>query len=45
MLLVDNDDTIQGTPLTYYCAQQERITETGETHPMAQTYNHVGYDA
>ncbi|GAA1847899.1 bifunctional metallophosphatase/5'-nucleotidase [Brevibacterium marinum] len=45
VLLVDNGDTIQGTPLTYYYAQQERITETGETHPMAKTYNHVGYDA
>lgn len=45
VLLVDNGDTIQGTPLTYYYAQQERITETGEMHPMAKTYNHVGYDA
>ncbi|GAA1547346.1 bifunctional metallophosphatase/5'-nucleotidase [Brevibacterium picturae] len=45
VLLVDNGDTIQGTPLTYYYAQQERITETGETHPMARTYNHIGYDA
>ena len=45
VLLVDNGDTIQGTPLTYFYAQQERITETGETHPMAKTYNEVGYDA
>ncbi|GEB24079.1 bifunctional metallophosphatase/5'-nucleotidase [Brevibacterium aurantiacum] len=45
VLLVDNGDTIQGTPLTYFYAQQERITETGETHPMAKTFNNVGYDA
>ncbi|MDN6605465.1 bifunctional UDP-sugar hydrolase/5'-nucleotidase [Brevibacterium sp.] len=45
VLLVDNGDTIQGTPLTYCYAQQERITETGDTHPMAKTFNNVGYDA
>ncbi|MDN6325668.1 MAG: 5'-nucleotidase C-terminal domain-containing protein, partial [Corynebacterium sp.] len=45
VLLVDNGDTIQGTPLTYCYAQQERITETGEMHPLAKTYNHIGYDA
>ena len=45
VLLVDNGDTIQGSPLTYYYAKQERITETGETHPLAKTFNHAGYDA
>lgn len=45
VLLVDNGDTIQGNPLTYYYAKQEPITDTGETHPLAKTYNHVGYDA
>ena len=45
VLLVDNGDTIQGNPLTYYYAKQERITETGEMHPLAKTFNHVGYDA
>lgn len=45
VLLVDNGDTIQGTPLAYYYAKQEPITETGQVHPLAKTYNHLGYDA
>ena len=45
VLLVDNGDTIQGNPLAYYYAKQEPITTSGETHPLAKTYNHLGYDA
>ena len=45
VLLVDNGDTIQGNPLAYYYAKQERITDTGETHPLAKTFNHLDYDA
>jgi len=45
VLLVDNGDTIQGNPLAYYFAKQEPITTSGQTHPLAKTYNHLGYDA
>ncbi|MFG2078180.1 bifunctional metallophosphatase/5'-nucleotidase [Nonomuraea maritima] len=44
-LLFDSGDTIQGTPLAYYYAKVEPITETGETHPMAKAMNAIGYDA
>jgi 2',3'-cyclic-nucleotide 2'-phosphodiesterase/3'-nucleotidase len=44
-LLFDSGDTIQGTPLAYYYAKIEPITETGETHPMARAMNAIGYDA
>ncbi|MFB9252016.1 bifunctional metallophosphatase/5'-nucleotidase [Sphaerisporangium melleum] len=44
-LLFDSGDTIQGTPLDYYYAKVEPITETGETHPMARAMNAIGYDA
>lgn len=44
-MLVDSGDTIQGTPLDYYYAKVEPITETGETHPMARAMNAIGYDA
>ena len=45
VVVVDNGDTIQGTPLSYYYAKQEPITETGLDHPMAVAFNTVGYDA
>ena len=45
VLLVDNGDTIQGNPLAYYFAKQEPITTSGQIHPLAKTYNHLGYDA
>ena len=45
VLLVDNGDAIQGSPLAYYYAKQEPITTSGQTHPLAKTYNHLGYDA
>jgi 2',3'-cyclic-nucleotide 2'-phosphodiesterase / 3'-nucleotidase len=44
-LLVDDGDILQGTPLTYYYAKVEPVTETGETHPMAKAMNAIGYDA
>ncbi|MEU8361293.1 5'-nucleotidase C-terminal domain-containing protein [Nonomuraea sp. NPDC048882] len=44
-LLFDSGDTIQGTPLAYYYAKVEPITETGKTHPMAKAMNAIGYDA
>ncbi len=44
-MLLDSGDTIQGTPLDYYYAKVEPVTETGETHPMARAMNAIGYDA
>lgn len=44
-LLFDSGDTIQGTPLAYYYAKVEPITETGQIHPMAKAMNAIGYDA
>ncbi|MFC4536850.1 bifunctional metallophosphatase/5'-nucleotidase [Sphaerisporangium dianthi] len=44
-LLFDSGDTIQGTPLDYYYAKVEPITQTGRTHPMAKAMNAIGYDA
>lgn len=44
VVVVDNGDFLQGTPLTTYYAKQAPITETGEMHPMAAAYNAVGYD-
>lgn len=45
LLVVDNGDAIQGTPLSYYYAKVEPVTETGADHPMAAAYNLIGYDA
>ena len=44
VVLVDNGDTIQGTPLGTYKAIVDPI-EAGEQHPMYQTLNSLGYDA
>lgn len=44
-LVLDAGDTIQGTPLATFYAKQEPITVTGETHPMANAMNVLGYDA
>ena len=44
ILTLDAGDTIQGTPLAYYYAKIDPITE-GSVHPMAQAMNLVGYDA
>ncbi|WP_082008229.1 bifunctional metallophosphatase/5'-nucleotidase [Microbacterium mangrovi] len=44
-LLFDAGDTIQGTPLGFYYATVEPITQTGAVHPMAAQMNAIGYDA
>ena len=43
-LLIDAGDTLQGTPLDYYYAKVDPITN-GTTHPMAAAMNAIGYDA
>ncbi|RRD46755.1 bifunctional UDP-sugar hydrolase/5'-nucleotidase [Tessaracoccus sp. OH4464_COT-324] len=45
VIVVDNGDTIQGSPLATYYAKTAPITTTGETHPMAKALNTIGYDA
>src|SRR3954451_17717042 len=45
VFVVDNGDFLQGTPLSYYYAKQEPVTETGAEHPMAAAYDAIGYDA
>lgn len=45
VVVVDNGDTLQGTPLSYHYAKQEPVTASGLTHPMAAAYNAIGYDA
>lgn len=45
VLVVDNGDAIQGTPLSYYYAVQEPVHETGAEHPLAAAYDAIGYDA
>jgi 2',3'-cyclic-nucleotide 2'-phosphodiesterase/3'-nucleotidase len=45
LVVVDNGDAIQGTPLSYYYAVQEPVDETGAVHPMAAAYDAIGYDA
>jgi 2',3'-cyclic-nucleotide 2'-phosphodiesterase/3'-nucleotidase len=45
VFVVDNGDFLQGTPLTYYYAKQEPVTETGLEHPMAAAFDAIGYDA
>ncbi len=44
VVMLDAGDTIQGTPLAYYYARIEPITE-GSVHPMAEAMNIIGYDA
>jgi 2',3'-cyclic-nucleotide 2'-phosphodiesterase/3'-nucleotidase len=44
LLMIDAGDTIQGTPLAYYYAKIEPITQ-GSVHPMAEAMNLIGYDA
>jgi 2',3'-cyclic-nucleotide 2'-phosphodiesterase/3'-nucleotidase len=44
LLVLDAGDTIQGTPLAYYYAKIEPITDGG-THPMSNAMNLIGYDA
>jgi 2',3'-cyclic-nucleotide 2'-phosphodiesterase / 3'-nucleotidase len=48
VVVVDNGDAIQGTPLTYYYgmgAGAEGVLNGTTTHPMAQAFNAIGYDA
>lgn len=45
VVLVDNGDTIQGTPLGTYFARQEPIVVTKATHPLAAAFNAMRYDA
>ncbi len=45
VFVVDNGDFLQGTPLSYYYARQEPVTETGLEHPMAAAFDAIGYDA
>jgi 2',3'-cyclic-nucleotide 2'-phosphodiesterase/3'-nucleotidase len=45
VVVVDNGDALQGTPLDYYFAVQEPVTKTRLDHPMAVAYNTIGYDA
>ena len=45
VLVVDNGDFLQGTPLSYFYARQQPVTETGIEHPMAAAYDVIGYDA
>ena len=45
VVVLDNGDFLQGTPLDYYFATKEPVTETGKDHPMAVAYNTIGYDA
>ena len=44
VVMIDAGDTIQGTPLAYYYAKIDPITD-GAIHPMAAAMNVIGYDA
>lgn len=45
-LMLDAGDTIQGTPLSYYFARIDPITDpSAPKHPMAVAMNAIGYDA
>lgn len=44
VIVVDNGDLIQGSPLATYYAVNEPIDETGAQHPIADAVNAVGYD-
>ncbi|MEE6280788.1 bifunctional metallophosphatase/5'-nucleotidase [Georgenia sunbinii] len=45
VVLLDNGDAIQGTPLTELYGLAEPVTESGVEHPMATAFNYLGYDA
>lgn len=45
VVVVDNGDALQGTPLSYYYAKQEPVTASGLEHPMAAAFDAIGYDA
>ncbi|WP_159500377.1 bifunctional UDP-sugar hydrolase/5'-nucleotidase [Microbacterium sp. 18062] len=48
VVVLDNGDAIQGTPLTYYYGMGEgaaSVLADETTHPMAEAFNAIGYDA
>ncbi|MCU1407155.1 MAG: bifunctional metallophosphatase/5-nucleotidase, partial [Glaciihabitans sp.] len=48
VLVLDNGDAIQGTPLTYYYGLGDGaagVLDGSTTHPMATAFNTIGYDA
>ncbi|WP_150308643.1 bifunctional metallophosphatase/5'-nucleotidase [Planctomonas psychrotolerans] len=48
VVVVDNGDAIQGTPLTYYYGLGDgaaAVLDGSTVHPMAQAFNTIGYDA
>jgi 2',3'-cyclic-nucleotide 2'-phosphodiesterase/3'-nucleotidase len=48
VVVLDNGDALQGTPLTYYYgmgAGAESVLDGGIEHPMAAAFNAIGYDA
>ncbi len=44
VLVLDNGDAMQGTPLTYLAAEHPEILASA-IHPMAEAFNTIGYDA
>ncbi|HLT85250.1 MAG TPA: 5'-nucleotidase C-terminal domain-containing protein [Phototrophicaceae bacterium] len=47
VVLLDNGDAIQGTPLTYYYgmgAGRQAVLDDELTHPMAAAFNYLDYD-
>ena len=46
-ILVDNGDTVQGTPLDYLYAKQDTtwMTDSAKNHPMAAAESYLKYDA
>lgn len=44
VIVVDNGDFLQGSPLDTYYATQAPITETGDEHAVAAAFDAVGYD-
>ena len=48
VVVVDNGDAIQGTPLSYYYGMGPGAADVLDgtvTHPMARAFNTIGYDA
>src|SRR5690606_4289740 len=48
VVVVDNGDAIQGTPLSYYYGMGPGAADVLNgtvTHPMARAFNTIGYDA
>ncbi|WP_437583245.1 bifunctional metallophosphatase/5'-nucleotidase [Paramicrobacterium sp. CJ85] len=48
VVVLDNGDAIQGTPLTYlygFGDERDAVLDDAVEHPMAQAFNTIGYDA